>query len=287
MTSKSRWLAGMLALVAALALAGCNISVNTVSTGPLRTAQIDVARPADMSAGYELELDPGAATVVVDARGENLVNGSVEYNVDEWKPVVSNSTGRTVISQREFSGIPPLNSHNDWMLSLGQGVPLSLTVNAGAIHGSWELGGLSLRALDWRQGAADTIVRFSKPNPEVMDTFNIEAGASTLTLEGLGNLNASRGYINIGAGTLLLHLDGALQRDLEITLEGGAAAITVDPGNNPVQVIKEQSFTMVSSGDWTQYQDTYSSPGWDDATGPKVTIRAQVGAATLNLVNGR
>ena len=287
MTSKSRWLTGPLALVTVLALTGCNISINSVSTGPLRTSSIDVPRPADMSQGYELELDPGAASITVDARGENLVNGSVEYNVDDWKPVVSNSTGRTVIGQKEFSGIPPLNSRNDWVISLGQGVPLSLTVNAGAIHGSWDLGGLSLRSLQWKQGAADTIVRFSEPNPEPMDEFSIEAGASTLTLLGLGNLNASEGRINIGAGTLLLHFDGVLTRDLQITLVGGAAAVTIDPGDNPVQVIKEQSFTMVTSGDWTQYQDTYSSPNWDAATGHKVTVRAQLGAASLNLVNGR
>jgi hypothetical protein len=285
MTSKSRWVAGTLVMV--LALTACNISINAVSTGALRTDQIDVARPADISQGYELELDPGAATVVVDTRGETLVNGRVEYNVDDWKPVVSNSTGRTVIGQKEFSGIPPLNSRNDWMLSLGQGVPLSLTVKAGDIHGSWELGGLSLRSLQWKQGAADTIVRFSKPNPEQMEALSIEAGASTLSIEGLGNLNASEGLINIGAGTLLLHFDGTLTRDLQITIQGGAAAVTIDPGGNPVQVIKEQSFAMVSSGDWTQYQDTYSSPGWDSATGHKVTVKAQLGAASLNLVSSR
>jgi hypothetical protein len=287
MISKSRWLTGPLALVTVLALTGCNISINSVSTGPLRTSSIEVPRPADMSQSYELELDPGAASITVDARGENLVNGSVEYNVDDWKPVVSNSTGRTVIGQKEFSGIPPLNSRNDWTISLGRGVPLSLTVNAGAIHGSWDLGGLSLRSLQWKQGAADTIVRFSEPNPELMDEFSIDAGASTLTLLGLGNLNASEGRINIGAGTLLLHFDGVLTRDLQITLVGGAAAVTIDPGDNAVQVIKEQSFTMVTSGDWTQYQDTYSSPNWDAATGHKVTVRAQLGAASLNLVNGR
>jgi hypothetical protein len=285
MTSKTRWVAGTLVFV--LTLTACNISINSVSTGALRTDQIDIARPADSSQGYELELDPGAATVVVDTRGQNLVNGSVEYNVDDWKPVVSNSSGRTVIGQREFSGIPPLNSRNDWMLSLAQGVPLSLTVNAGAIHGSWELGGLSLRSLQWKQGAADTIMRFSKPNPEPMDLFNVEAGASTLSMEGLGNLNVSEGRINIGAGTLLLHFDGMLTRDLQITVQGGAAAVTIDSGGNPVQVVKEQSFAMVTSGDWTQYQDTYSSPGYDSATGHKVTVRTQLGAASLNLVSGR
>jgi hypothetical protein len=287
MINKSRWLTGTLALLTVMALTGCNISINPVSTGALRTERIDVPRPADMSQGYELELNPGAASITVDARGENLVNGSVEYNVDDWKPIVSNSNGRTVIGQKEFAGIPPLNSRNDWAISLGRGVPLSLTVNAGAIHGSWELGGLSLRALEWKQGAADTIVRFSEPNPAQIDEFNFNVGASTLSLLELGNLNAAKGRINIGAGTLLLQLDGALTRDLEITLEGGAAAVTIDPGNNPVQVIKEQSFTMVTSGDWTQYQDTYSSPQWDSATGHKVTIRAQLGAASLNLVDGR
>ena len=287
MTNKSHGLKGTLALMTVLALTGCNISINPVSTGALRTDRIDVARPADVSRGYEVELDPGAASVIVDAGSDGLVSGAVEYNVDEWKPIVSTSADRVVISQKTFTGIPPTNARNDWTVKLGQGVPMTLTVNAGAIHGRWDLGGLSLRAIHWKQGAANTTIHFSKPNPEMMEEFSFDSGASDLSLIGLGNLNAAEGRINIGAGTLLLRFDGALTRDLQISLGGGAVAVTIDPGDNPVQVIKGNSFATVSSGEWTQFEDTYNSPNWDSATGHKVTITSQLGAASMNLVSGK
>ncbi len=284
--STSRWITTFVALLTLFALTGCNININPVSTGSLRTERVNVPWAAGSSQGWELELDPGAASVLVNTGGDAMVNGTIEYNVDQWRPVVSNSEGRTVISQKEFSGIPPLNARNDWTLSLGEGVPLTLTVNAGAIHGTWELGGVALRSIDWRQGAADTALHFSRPNPASMNYFTIETGASSLSVEGLGNLNAAEGRINIGAGTLLLRFNGALERDLQVTLQGGAAAVTVDPGENAVQVVMQQKLATVSSGRWTQYEDTYNSPGWDSAKGHKVTVMVSMGAASLNLVGG-
>ena len=162
-----------------------------------------------------------------------------------------------------------------------------MTVNAGAIKGEWELGGLRLRGLAWKQGAADTTIRFSQANPENLDGFNIEAGASSLKVLGLANVNAHSARINMGAGSLSLRFDGKLARDVEVALEGGAAAVTIDSGGNPVQVVVGKSLTAVSSGDWSHDGDMYQSPEWAGAAGPKVTVQANLGAASLSLVSGK
>jgi N-terminal domain of toast_rack, DUF2154 len=276
-----------IALTIILLMSGCNISINQVGTGSLQTEKIDIPRPADIAKVWDVELDPGSASVTVDADSTGLVNGVIDYNVPDWKPTVISGDHQVTIRQDEFSGIPPVNAQNDWRLQLGQGIPMNLTVNAGAIKGDWELGGLSLRNLDWRRGAADTTLRFSKVNPEKMLNFNIDTGAATLKLAGLANTNADTVKIHVGAGTLLLRFDGALTHDMEVTLEGGAAAITIDSGGNPVQLIPTHQLSTVSHGEWSTDGESYLSTEWSMASTFKVVVHSSLGAASIDLVSGR
>ncbi|MCL4506906.1 MAG: toast rack family protein [Chloroflexi bacterium] len=283
----TKLLAGTCVVVITVALTACNITINPVTTGALQTYKINVPRPTDLSQTWDVELDVGSAGTSVGVGADGLVNGTVEYNVNDWKPMVINSNNAVQIRQKDFNGIPPLNAQNDWRLKLGQGVPMALTVRGGAMKGEWELGGLSLVKFDWQQGAADTTIRFSAANPANMDSFKIDAGASTLKVFGLANTNAQTATLNIGAGSLNLRMDGKLARDLYLTLEGGAAAIIVDSGGNPVQVVVGQSLTAVTSGDWSSDGDTYTSPEWTKKASPKITVQAKMGASTLNLVSGQ
>jgi hypothetical protein len=278
------------ALLVACALSACNISISPVNTGPTQTARVSIPAPADLSTPWELTLSPAAASVVVDtgpAGATGLMSGTIDYNILAWKPLITMTNHSVVIKQSEFSGIPPANTVNDWRLRIGQGVPLSLTVQAGAIKGDWDLGGLSLRSLDWRQGAADTTLHFNQPNPDALEHMNVDAGASSLKVEGLANANVRATRVNIGAGALMLRFDGSLTRDLTVTVEGGAAALTIDSGGNPVQVVVGKSLTAINHGEWTNQGDIYHSPEWPTSSGPRVTVQANLGAASLNLVTGR
>jgi hypothetical protein len=273
-----------LAGLAVLAASGCSISVNPVSTGPMRADSVNVPLPADLTKPWDVELRPGAAGVTVSSDGAGVIDGMLEYNVDQWKPEVTTSSQRVVIRQADFNGIPPANARNDWNLKLGPGVPINLYVSAGAVNGHWELGGLSLRSLTWKQGAADTTIRFSQPNLVKLEVLDVDAGASMLALEGLGNANVYSGTINIGAGTLSLRFNGKLTHDVDLTIKGGAAAITIDSGGNLARFIRSSALTMITSGDWSQSEDMYVTPGRFDAAEPKVTIHSELAAATVNLV---
>ncbi len=271
-----------------VALTACNITINPVSTGALETYKVNIARPTDLSQAWSVELDVGSAGTNVGVGADGLVSGTIEYNVSDWKPQVINSDHAVQIRQKDFNGIPPLNAQNDWHLRLGAGVPMALTVRGGAMKGEWELGGLSLTRFDWQQGAADTTVRFSTPNPASMEKFKLDAGASTLKVLGIANTHVQSATINIAAGSLILRLDGKLTRDMVLSLEGGAAAVTIDSGSNPVQVITGQSLTAVTRGNWsTDGGDTYMSPEWTKESSPKITVQARMGASTLNLVSGQ
>jgi len=253
----------------------------------MQTERVNVPLPADRSKVWDVELNPGTAGVTVAPTNDGLVVGVIEYNVREIKPVITTGNYHVKVEQGKVDGVLPLDTHNDWRLSLGLGVPMRLTVNAGATRGQWNLGGLSLRAIDWRQGASETTIRFPQPNRESLESFYLEGGASALTVEGLANANVKSGRIRAGAGNLDLYFDGRLAQNADIAIEGGVSLISIYSGGNPVQAIMEGGISSTSRGDWTQSGDTYYSPEWAKATGPRITLRLKLGVGSLRLVTGK
>ena len=272
----------ILAALFALALAGCAGEV-----GPTQTAIINVPKPDDPSQVWDVELNLGAASVRVDAEGEGLVSGLVEYNVVALAPEVIVTSQRVVIGQ-DFAGVLPLNTRNDWQLKLGRGVPMNLTVNTGASSGEWELGGLSLRRLGWTQGAAGATLRFGQPNPDTLEHLRISGGAASLTARGLANANARVANVTAGAGALSLYFDGSLREDMDVVLDGGVSSIAIYSGGNPIEIKFEGPLKAIDNRGWAEIDDeTYRSPEWVDGGRPKITIRARLGVAALTLVAGQ
>jgi len=270
----------MLALIAMPALTACAGDI-----GPTQSFPINVPKPADPSEVWDVELYPGAASVTVGSSGEGIVQGTIDYNVESLKPTVTIGERRVSISQ-DLKGVLPINSRNEWRLQLGRGVRMNLTVNTGASSGDWDLSGLSLKRLGWVQGAADASLKFSLPNPERLDSFTVNGGAASLTLRGLANANISSGNITAGAGALTLVFDGQLAGDTEITLDGGVASIAIYTGGNPVQLVSEGPLKSIEASGWTQSDNTYTSPEWATASGPRITITARLGVAALKLITG-
>jgi hypothetical protein len=268
-------------LVIVIALAGCAGEVGTTQSFP-----IDVPRPADVSQVWDVELNPGAASIEIKSNAEALVQGTVDYNVAELKPIVVIGERRVEIRQ-DFTGVLPINSRNDWRLRLGRGVPLNLIVNTGASSGAWELGGLSLRSVTWAQGAADATLTFSEPNPERLEKFTFNGGAASMTVRGLANANIRTANLTAGAGALTLVFDGQLSADAEVILDGGVTAVTIYSGGNPIQLISEGILKAVDNKGWAQSDTTYFSPEWNILSQPHITIRARLGVASLQLIVGK
>jgi hypothetical protein len=255
--------------------------------GTTQTEIVNVPRPADRSQAWDVELNLGAASAQIGSSGEALVQGTIEYNVAALKPIVTIGERRVRIAQ-EFSGVLPLNSRNEWRLQLGSGAPMNLIVNTGASSGEWELGGLSLRRLEWTQGAAGATLSFSFPNLERLDYFRINAGAGTVTVRGLANANARTANFTAGAGAMTLVFDGQLVQDADVTLDGGVSAIAIYSGGNPIRLTSEGPLKSVENSGWLkESEDTYLSPEWSTAPGPTIRIRARLGVAALRLIAGK
>lgn len=278
-------------LIAILALAlvslACGFSVTlpggvSVTPGATVTDAIDI--PAPNARGISLSLNFGAGELALNpGAGNALVGGSATYNLPEFKPIINVEGGAVEIRQDNFrtSGLPNLDGlKNRWDLQLG-GMPMDLSIQAGAYDGEFEFGGLALTSLTIKDGAADVALRFSEPNQAQMSLLRYETGASNVTLYGLGNANLASLNFSGGAGNYTLDFNGSLQRDAAITIESGVSNVTlVIPQNANVKMTVEAGLTNVSvpSG-WSQSGNTYTQTG----DGPTLTFVVKMGAGNLNV----
>lgn len=267
-----------------LASMACGFTVNLpdISTpGPTVTDQISVASPGSdetrltiqFGAG-ELKLSPGAE--------DALVEGTATYNVPNFKPIVIEKEDEIVIKQDDFTTVNVSDLKNEWDLKLGD-APMKLEVNAGAYQGRFDLGGLALTELVFKDGAADVELDFSEPNRAEMSVFRYETGASAVKLTGLANANFSTMFFNGGAGDYRLDFSGDLQQDITTRVETGFADLTlVIPEDVSARVTVEGAAVTVNHGSgWNQSDNTYTQ----DGSGPTVTIIVKVAAGNVTITN--
>ncbi len=259
----------------------CGAQNGDVSVGSTNTETIDVGTPPG-SGPYRLELAMGAGTLNLSpGAGEKIVQGTVTYNVDEFKPVVTTS-GSTVRIEQGRPSLRSFTGHvkNDWNLTLGN-APMALKLSTGAAKGELELGGLSLTDLTVTQGATDFTVSFSQLNGTTLDTLSYQAGAAKTVMNDLSNANARKMEFKGGAGDLRLDFAGSLQRDLQVsvTAAAGNVVITVPAGVPAVATVNGVLATVTTSGAWSKSGNRYALNG----SGPAITFDVKMSVGKLDL----
>jgi hypothetical protein len=190
-------------LVLALSTIACgfhvSVPINTITPGPLVTYPINVPQPSGTAS---LSLAFGAGTLKIHSGSSDaLVSGTASYNIPDFKPIVTTNGSSVRIEQGNWrlNGIPDLsNIKNTWDLSLGN-KPLDLSIEAGAYHADYQLGGLALSNLTVKDGASDVKMNFASPNLAEMSLLSYETGASNVSLTGLGNANFASLLFHSGA----------------------------------------------------------------------------------------
>jgi hypothetical protein len=135
-----KWLASLSGLlVLAFVLAACG---PVLETDAPKTDTVSVPMPGDKTATQNLTLSPGVADVNLTPGGSNLVQATVDYNVERLKPVITTSANSVAVKQEASIGILPGGATSKWQMTIAQGVPLNLHIETGASKGKWELGGL-------------------------------------------------------------------------------------------------------------------------------------------------
>ena len=267
-------------LVAALA---CSPTINVphVDTGATETLTVNEPLPAEADIAH-VALEMGAGSLELAAGASGLAEGTIRYNVAGWRPTITRTDAHLRIEQ----GTPEPNlvlgedTVNEWNLRLGD-TPMELSVHAGAYSGQMDLTGLRLQRLEIQDGASNTQVTFSAPNPAEMEELSYTTGASTVDLSGLGFANFARMTFEGGAGSYTLDFGGGLQREAEVTLHAGVSSLRIEvPSGTPAQVTVGGALREVTTlGAWTQSGDRYEAAG----SGPTLTIRVDMGLGSLTL----
>jgi len=276
----------ILILIPTLILSACSFHITlpvTQKVGPTVTDAINVPLPADAAQATDLNLKFGAGILKMYPGTGALVSGIATYNVSDFKPKVTINTSTVLIEQGNWrlTGIPDVsNIKNEWDLALGS-TPLALTIDAGAYHAEYELGGLALTNLTISDGAADTKLNFASPNLTTMSLLTYKTGASNVSLTGLGNANFSSLEFDSGAGNYTLDFSGQFMSDGSVHIGTGVSNMTlVIPAGIPVQLTVDGGLSNVThDSSWAKTGNVYSQSG----TGYKLTIVVEIGAGNLTI----
>jgi len=271
-------------LVLAFASMACGFDVDLperVEPGPDVKESITV--PAPTSGETNLTISFGAGKLNLTSGAEDLVDGTVVYNIPELKPEIVNKDGSVEIRQGEFKDLVNFKDvKNAWSLKLGD-IPIDLNINAGAYDGTYEFGGLSLTSLTVRDGASNVDLSFSEPNHAEMSLLRYETGASDVTLRGLANANFSTLIFSGGAGKYELDFSGELQNDGTVNIEAGAGDVQlIIPKDVNVKMTVEGALVNVNlSSNWSQDGKKYTQT----AEGPTLTIIVKMAAGNLTITD--
>ena len=277
---KAKFILAFLVLALASMACGFNIDMPKLPTpGPDVTDEITV--PTPKTDNVNLRLAFGAGELALAPGAKQLVEGTATYNYAAFKPEVNIDGGNAEIKMSQIKSLPSFDKlKNKWDLKLGD-TPMDLTIESGAYHGDFELGGLSLNSLTIKDGAANVKLAFSDPNPVEMSTFRYETGASDVKMSGLANANFSILDFSSGAGDYTLDFSGKLQRDASIKISSGLSnVIVVVPENvNAIVTVDSGASNINAGSSWSQSGGVYKQKG----AGPTLTFVIEVGAGNVTL----
>jgi hypothetical protein len=221
------------------------------------------------------------------AAGQTLFAMDVSYDADQFR-TVSEVSGRRVTlglegRDRELR-IKKGGRTPEMDVRLTRAVPVDLSLEFAAGRAEVDLGGLRLSDLDIETGASETRLEISEPNREVLRSARIAVGAAKFSADGIGNLNAERLSVDAGVGQVILSLDGAWQRDLDIEVEMGVGAVEIRvPRGLGLKLVKESFLTALDAPGMDRDGDAWYSPDWTSAE-RQITIDVEAAFGAIEVV---
>ena len=270
-------------ILASLACSIQNVQMQTIDT---RVVNIDEPLPPDGgTAELVFQMTGGEFTIVPGADG--LVNGSINYNVEQWEPEFTRSENHYEIKQADpfrITGLPSKDIINTWYLTLTRAIPLDLSIEGGASENEYDLSGLQLTNLRIVQGASDSVIRFDAPNPLSLENFTFTTGASSAEIYGLGYANFETMNMSSGAGDYTLDFGGGLSHDATVNIKSGISNITIIiPAGIQAVVVNEGTVSNINTrGTWLVQDNTYTT--LDE--GFVLTINLDMSVGNVTLVQG-
>lgn len=258
----------------------------TASASRQQRGEEDLAVSVQFAVGT-LQLRPAPERV--------LYRMNLRYDARTFEPRSEYDTG----DRRLRVGVEGLNVRGDRFphrnlseqrleLQLSPVVPTELELAFGAGQADVELGGLSLRDIQIKGGAAETVVRFSQPNRITCERLLFEVGAIDLKTERLGNARCRRIEFNGAAGDITLDLTGEWPSgepaQVEIAVGLGSVRLRL-PEAVGVAVGVDRFLTSFDQAGLQRRGNRYYSANYDRAgTRIELGVKAAMGSVEIEWV---
>ncbi|MBN2414419.1 hypothetical protein JXO52_01185 [bacterium] len=193
------------------------------------TAETD--RPLELI----LDVDAGEVHITRGSTDRDVVI-DISYTEDTFRERLDFDTNRNRVTveldTKSWKRIGKDHDDDTWSrvtLEIPDGVDVLFDSRLKAGEVDMDLGGIRLREFTLSMWAGETDIRFSEPNPVIMDMLDINAKVGECTLSDLGNTRFRTAEINGGIGELSVDFNGAL-------LPGSRADVDLDIGEASVYV---------------------------------------------------
>lgn len=262
----------------------CTISVPVPTLEPGETKTFSISEAATTSDISNVAVQMSAGKLNISGGAQNLVEGTIQYNIPGWQPETTRIGDNITISQKTQLGlnIPSDKLLNKWDLKLGAR-PMKLDINASAYKGDFNLTNVPLKNLKINSSASESQVIFENQNPQSMEQLEFSTSASNVELSGLGYANFASMNFNASAGNYTLDFSGSLQQPAQAIITGGGCNIKmiIPKGTtSKIEVTGPLSGVAITTGTWTVNDGIYST----DGTSPLLNVKVQMGAGRLELI---
>jgi len=268
-------------LLVSLLACSFTVTVPTVTVSDTQTLAVDEALSAGVDT-YQVDIKMGAGKLILAGGSQKLMEGSIVYNIDNWKPTITRQEGQLTLEQNNTTnvGIPSNTIKNEWNLRLGS-VPLELGITTGASESDLDLSGLSILKLSISDGASSTRVRFDTANPLIMDTLNYKTGASQVELTGLANSNAQVINFEGGVGSYTLDFTGFYGHDMTVNIKADVSQVKlIFPVESYVKVVNNGALSDINvNGTWMVNNNIYTYGEHH----PLITVNVDMGVGSLDI----
>jgi hypothetical protein len=170
-------------------------------------------------------------------------------------------------------------------LALGTQQPYALLIETGASDSEFELGGIPLTRLGVKVGAGKNVLRFLEPNPQAMTVLDLDAGAGSMELRGLGNANFTDMSLDGGAASFVCDFSGRPQQDGVAHINAGMSSVELAvPRTTAARVYIEATLGHFETSDgFTTRDGGYWTASALEGARPALTIRASIALGTVRL----
>jgi hypothetical protein len=249
--------------------------------------------PADDVEMIQIRVELAAGVFKLKADDiEDIARAEVEYDPGEVEVDADYSKrGKTgyLDFQSELHGLGNVDTdENRWDIVLSNRYTTEMDIAIGACEADFDLGALPLQYFDFRVGAADAVIDFSRPNPLEADELSLKAGAASLEINHLGNAAFRRFSFDGGLGKYTLDFSGDFRLRARADVNVGMGHMTIIiPPDLPVRISTDEN--LLSSIEFKNRkpvhddEDYYESEDFRDAN-RRLDLDISVGLGSVEII---